>query len=71
MNVAAQAVELRDCYVAPMFARACKCRPELGVAVEGVCALPGVDLNELSENLKALRLGKLLQGLALRFNTKT
>jgi hypothetical protein len=68
MNVAAKAVELGYCHVAPLFPRRSQRGLELGPAIHRVRALAAFDLNELSGDLETLCLGELIEGLPLRFN---
>lgn len=70
MNVPAEAVQLGDGDVAPVFPCGCECGLELWSAVQRVCALAGFYLDELSDNLKALSSGEVAQSCPLGLNAQ-
>jgi hypothetical protein len=67
VHVAAETVQLGDSDVA----RGGECGLELRSSVNGIFALAGLHLNELTGQFQALGLRELLERPPLRFDTKT
>jgi len=65
MNIAAEAVQLGDGDVAPLFSCGGQCGLKLGPAVQRIRAYPGLYLDELTGQLKSLSAGKVAKGCPL------
>ena len=71
VHVAAETVQLGDSDVALEFLGGGECGLELRSSVNGICALAGLHLNELTGQFQALGLRELSERPPLRFDTKT
>ena len=71
MNIPAQPVQLRHGHRAAAPSGFRKGSGELGATVQGICALAGLDLHELANDLEPFSGGEARECISLRLETKT